>query len=136
MLKRIAHAVSRFGVSMGVVALGISVAFDGWAQLTPARAAGILGLATIVAAGYGCTLWLVRHHFRPDARLGGRRDAIAGVLGIVLLLVASIATQGAPVALRLALCIVSGAASALLAHFPWLQRTATHSPVETVQADA
>ena len=136
MLKRIATAVLSFGVSMSAVALGISVAFDGWSQLTPARAAGILGLATVVAAGYGVTLWLARHHFRSDARLGGRRDAISGVLAIVLLLVASIGTQGAPVALRLALCLVSGAVSALLAHFPWLQRAATHAPVETVQADA
>ena len=135
MLRKIAAAVVSFGASVSGVVLAISVAFDGWSQLTPSRALGFLGLAALVTAGYGITLWLAREHFRPDARLGGRRDAIAGVLAMVLLLVASIATQGAPPALRLALCLASGAGSAFLAHFPWLQRAGTKSPVAAVQAD-
>ena len=136
MSRKIAAAVLSFGAGMSGVALAISAAFDGWSQLTPSRASGILGLAAVAAGGYGLTLWLLRNHFRSDARLGGRRDAIAGVLAIVLLFVASIGTQGAPIGLRLALCVACGAASTLLAHFPWLQRAGTHSRAESIRADA
>jgi hypothetical protein len=136
MFRKLATAVLSFGASVSGVMLAISVVFDGWSQLTPSRALGFLGLGALVTAGYALSLWLARAHFRPDARLGGRRDAIAGVLAIVLLLAASIATQGAHPAVRLAFCLAAGAASALLAHFPWLQRAKTESPVEAVHADA
>jgi hypothetical protein len=134
--RKIASAVVTFGVSMSAIALALFVAFDGPSQLTGQRTLGIFGLTALGSVGYGASLVLARNHFRPDARVGGRRDAIAGILAIVLLIAVSVISQGAPPALRFALCLGSGAVAALAAHFPWLQRASTPSQVDSVPADA
>jgi hypothetical protein len=121
-LRNIATAILGFSASMGALALGLLVAFDGIAQLNLDRTLGVLGLTAATASGYGLSLWLARRRFRADAQLGGRRDLVAGALAVVLLLAASVATQGAPLPLRLTLCLASGVLAAMAAHLPWLQR--------------
>lgn len=135
LLKRILlAAVPRFALSMVSIAIGILVAFDG---VSPGGLPifGVSGLAGLATVGYALTLWTARKHLRADAGIGGRRDLVAGGFAIILLVMASILTQGVQPAARMALSSLSGVVSAVAMYFPWFERRSRNA--ETVlRADA
>jgi hypothetical protein len=132
--RKLLSAVAKFAISVSTVGVTLFVAFDGMTVDSFVRSAGLLGFAGIAGVGYGLALWVARRHLRADAQVGGRRDLIAGILAIVLILAASTVTQGAAVALRFTIILLSGTLSAVLMYFPWFQRQPEDVEVEAVQS--
>jgi len=134
--RKLLHAAFAFFAGMSSVGMGLFVAFAGFTADSLSRSTGLIGFAGIAAIGYCGALLAARPNLRPDAGVGGRRDIISGILAIVLVLVGSIATQGAPLALRFSIILLAGALSALLMYFPWLQRQRANLDAPAAAADA
>ena len=121
-LRTLLKAAGLFGLTTAVVASGVLVVFDGVIHPSLDLALRILGINALAAIGYALLLLLARHNFRSDARIGGRRDAVAGAFAMALVVLGSTLTQGGGIPAIVAVCLLSGVLGAIIAHFPWLQR--------------